>query len=334
MATDTRALRLGCGSPPDNYAWEVAWWGLDEDHQPTATTTSRPARRRPAVRHGNFAGIEYYDGAIWRPVNEYYGYGLPITDPGAGRGDLIVPGQSDAVVLLLPELRAEYHSLPGLRFGAAARLWRRSAAAMGCATIAATAPPAAASRIAPRSRSRCAACAACGTSALMMTSTTAASSPNGGGGAYRLDSSWINYDMQVDNNLIGPQVGWTMNYCVGCKWNFFCNTTFGVFDNHMRTTNACGRRRRHGPLLRTGETSTSAAKDDIAFLGELRVGGSYDITCNWRGVLAYRAVALSGVATSVDQIPDQFSNIDDAEIINSDNSIVIHGVQTGVECRY
>ena len=29
----------------------------------------------------NFAGIEYYDGAAWRPVNDYYGYGLPITDP-------------------------------------------------------------------------------------------------------------------------------------------------------------------------------------------------------------------------------------------------------------
>ena len=21
----------GCGCPQDNYAWEVAWWGLDED---------------------------------------------------------------------------------------------------------------------------------------------------------------------------------------------------------------------------------------------------------------------------------------------------------------
>ena len=63
----------------------------------------------------NFAGIEYYDGAIWRPVNEYYGYGLPITDPVAPvDGDLIVLGAADAVVLLLPEPRAESDSLPGL----------------------------------------------------------------------------------------------------------------------------------------------------------------------------------------------------------------------------
>ena len=48
-------------------------------------------------------------------------------------------------------------------------------------------------------------------------------------------SSWINYDIDVDNNLLGPQVGWNMNYCVGCKWNFFCNSTFGVFNNHIES---------------------------------------------------------------------------------------------------
>jgi hypothetical protein len=144
------------------------------------------------------------------------------------------------------------------------------------------------------------------------------------------------YDVQVENNLIGPQVGWTTNYCVGCKWNFFWNSTFGVFENHMTNyqrmwTGGDGTVRFSG----TGETfNVRSSKDDIAFLGELRVGGSYDFTCNWRGVLAYRAVALSGVATSVGQIPDQFSAAEDVEEINSDNSIVIHGVQTGVECRY
>ena len=51
--------------------------------------------------------------------------------------------------------------------------------------------------------------------------------------------------------------------------------------------------------------TVSSNKDDVAFLGELRVGGSYDFTCHWRGVLAYRAVGLSGVATTIGQYPDR-----------------------------
>ena len=78
----------------------------------------------------------------------------------------------------------------------------------------------------------------------------------------------------------------------------------------------------------------SSDKDDIAFLGELPLGGSYDISCHWRGVLAYRAVAITGVATSTDQIPTDFTNPEWVAIIDSDNSMIVHGVQTGVECRY
>jgi hypothetical protein len=75
-------------------------------------------------------------------------------------------------------------------------------------------------------------------------------------------------------------------------------------------------------------------KDDVAFVGEMQVGGSYDFTCNWRGILAYRAIALSGVALSVDQMPEDFSNEAHVALIDSNGSLIIHGVQAGVECRY
>ena len=44
-----------------------------------------------------------------------------------------------------------------------------------------------------------------------------------------------------------------------------------------------------------------SSKDSVAFLGELRVGTAYDITCHWRGVIAYRAVAITGLATAADR---------------------------------
>jgi hypothetical protein len=75
-------------------------------------------------------------------------------------------------------------------------------------------------------------------------------------------------------------------------------------------------------------------KDDISFLGELRLGGSFDLSCHWRAVAAYRAVAMTGIATSTDQVPGDYTNAEWVAIIDSDNSMVVHGLQLGAECRY
>jgi hypothetical protein len=142
------------------------------------------------------------------------------------------------------------------------------------------------------------------------------------------------YDIDIENNLIGPQVGWTTNYCIGCRWNLFCNSTFGVFDNQI---NQDQRVWGSGAVQFANSQQSGVViskKNDVAFLGELRLGGSYDFSCHWRGVLAYRALGMSGIATSVGQIPDNFSDRADIAQINSDSSMIIHGVQIGTECRY
>jgi len=143
------------------------------------------------------------------------------------------------------------------------------------------------------------------------------------------------YDIEVENHLAGVQLGWLMNYCYS-KWNFFLHSTFGIFNNHI---NHSQRMWTGGDFdvrfAGTGQTFVvDSEKDDVAFLGELRVGGAYDITCNLRAVLAYRAVAISGIATATDQIPDDFSNSDWVALIDSDNSLIVHGLQAGAEFRY
>jgi hypothetical protein len=92
-----------------------------------------------------------------------------------------------------------------------------------------------------------------------------------------------------------------------------------------------------GPATWVGsgaDATVRSNKDDVAFMGEMMLGGSYDFTCNWRGILAYRAIAISGVALSTDQIPEDFSNEEHVALIDSTGSLIIHGVQAGVECRY
>ena len=116
------------------------------------------------------------------------------------------------------------------------------------------------------------------------------------------------YDINVENNLIGPQVGWTTNYCVGCRWNFFCNSTFGVFDNHMTKyqrvwTGGDGRAlHRHRRIVqRSQQEGRRRVPRRIARRRFVRL----------HLPLARRAGlpggGLTGIATSIGQIPDHFA---------------------------
>ena len=145
----------------------------------------------------------------------------------------------------------------------------------------------------------------------------------------------LNHNIDVENNLVGPQVGWTTDYCWG-KWNLFCNSTFGIFDNHMSVSQRM--QDGDGQWARFTQDGSNfnvrSSKDSVAFLGELRVGTSYDISCHWRGVIAYRAVAITGLATSDEQLQNIYTDRYTVGLIDSDNSMIIHGVQVGAECRY
>ena len=151
------------------------------------------------------------------------------------------------------------------------------------------------------------------------------------------NSTELTHDVQVDNTLLGPQIGWTSDYCIG-RWNLFCNSTFGIFNNHMSVRqsmyDATGVYAQYNSNGSPTDYNVRSSKDSVSFLGELRVGTAYDISCHWRGVLAYRAIAITGVATSLDQFSEEYSDSSLVGIIDSDNSLVIHGVQVGAECRY
>jgi hypothetical protein len=339
-----------CAPPPTVYAWEVAWWGLDDDAQ-VFTFEDMPTTRIYGMK--SFHGLEYDRdaGATWayRPVNDYYDYGLPIPDPGPG------PYPDGYVAVLAQRVRTNFKAqnleLNIIRFpvcdicvggcnscnsgcgGGYDACGGCNGAACGCEE---ECTPIAFSMY-----------GSCGVRyfridddfmyATEFAEWDAGAPDKAGYDGFNYDeSNELFYDVQVENNLVGPQLGWTMNYCIGCKWNFFANSTFGVFDNQIEQyqrmfSGGDGTVR----FVNGGETFVvSSDKNDISFLGELRLGGSYDITCNCRAVLAYRAVAITGIANSTDQIPDDFSSYGTVSHIDSDNGMIVHGVQIGGECRY
>ena len=326
---------------PDVYAWEVVWWGLDDDSQqavyvdPVATLADQ-TRIYGMV---NFVGLEYDRdaGATWGylPVNDFYGYGLPIPTPPAPPavdGYVVVSAQRvrqnfdaqnlELNIIRFPICGTSCSGAGGCNAGGCGDYGYGAYGNGGCETDCC---PSAFSMY-----------GSCGVRYFRADDDFWYASEYGQYLATVLEPGEIYYAIDVENHLVGAQLGWTMNYCYGGKWNFFANSTFGMFNNHINHY-----QRVYGDAdgtvrdVQTGrEFRVRSDKDDIAFLGELRLGGSYDITCNWRAVAAYRAVAVTGVATSTDQIPSDFSNQEYVAIIDSDSSMIVHGLQVGAECRY
>ncbi len=325
----------GC-STGQLFAWEAAFWGIDGDVQWFQVTDSDMTDTLRLYGMVNHAGLEYDDGGGVRPVNEYYDYQMPIVDDNPPvAGDYRVFSQRIRTNFRAHNIELNFLRIPVCDIGCT------SCASTGCNGDSGSGYGAGC---------QTPSCGECGGPAFSLAALcgiryfhiddqfemdTNDYTYNGGGW---VDTSYgwdLFDDTHLENHLAGFQLGMNMNYCVACRWNLFADSTFGLYNNHMTMY-----RRVYGPtgyaqFIQEGrDARINSTKDDLSFLGELRLGGSYDISCNWRAVLAYRAVAITGVGLASGQIASDMSNWSEAARINSDSSIIIHGVQAGVECRY
>jgi hypothetical protein len=280
----------------------------------------------------SYAGLGYDNGqgSGYRPVNDFYDYKMPITDPA---GATPAAGTNGYIRVMSQSIRSDFRAqdleLNVIRFP------------MTCSTGC--------------SSGGCGGGDSCGCNSGCGCDDTLGFSMYGSCGvryfhigddlAYATDfqefqggygaTSMLINSVEVKNDLVGPQVGWTSDYCWH-RWNLFCNSTFGIFDNHQSVWQSM--KDGNGNYATYGQSGDNVnvrtSKDSVAFLGELRVGTAYDFTCHWRGVIAYRALAVTGVATGSDQLSNLNTDSATTGIINSDNSMIIHGAQVGAECRY
>lgn len=144
-------------------------------------------------------------------------------------------------------------------------------------------------------------------------------------------------DFEADNELVGFQLGCSMNWLVGCRWNVFADSNFGIYGN-----NASVYKRVYGGGASQisyanggGDAAVRGSETNVAFLGELRAGVGYQVSCNCRLTAAYRFIGVGGVALGVEEFQNtDWTNSTTASHIDTNNSIVLHGLQTGVEYKY
>ena len=143
------------------------------------------------------------------------------------------------------------------------------------------------------------------------------------------------FDIDVENNLIGAQVGGHLEYgLTGCL-NFTSELKMGVYGNHITHTSRIGGANgvaTVGAGPNAGRPyDVDFSKNDVAFIGELKLGLAYHFYKRWVLTGGYRAVALTGVALATNQIPRDLRGIDDVINVDSNGSLILHGSYAGIE---
>ncbi len=144
----------------------------------------------------------------------------------------------------------------------------------------------------------------------------------------------INYNINVANNLIGPQIGFLGNLNHGA-WNFQLGTKFGVFGNavsqHSQVFGSAGNAIIDNNLSPNNgrEFDLSGSRGRVSMLGEIDASLNYRLFQNFTLTGGYRAVAVSGVALSADQIPQNFEDYAIIEHVQASSDLILHGAYFG-----
>lgn len=149
------------------------------------------------------------------------------------------------------------------------------------------------------------------------------------------------YDINVENHLVGFQIGGQLDYCLTQRLSLNVGSKVGIGGNHIRHRqslwggNGSAVISAASPLGYVGSAYSSyTTKDDVAMLAELIVGMDIDLTRCWQLNIGYRAVGLSGVALATGQIPLRFDDLAAVDRIDSNDSLILHGAFAGLEYNW
>lgn len=149
----------------------------------------------------------------------------------------------------------------------------------------------------------------------------------------------LNYELDVENTLLGLQLGARTETCLTNKLRLSATTKVGVFNNNINARQCICDENGIYPTINTGtyagtDYNFEYSEDNFAMLGELDFGLIYQFSCRSRLTVGYRALGISGIALADSQIPYDFQDIRDIQRIDSADSLILHGAYTGLEWCY
>jgi hypothetical protein len=151
----------------------------------------------------------------------------------------------------------------------------------------------------------------------------------------------VHYNIDVENNLIGFQVGGRADYCLSRCLSLFADTKVGIYGNHISHRSsiygANGQAFVADPLSPYfgQDVDIASSKDDFAMIGDLSIGANLCLGPCWSVNAGYRAVAVNGVALTTSQVPVDFIGaLDSIRAVDSSGSLILHGAFLGVDYCY
>ena len=147
------------------------------------------------------------------------------------------------------------------------------------------------------------------------------------------------YDIETENHLIGFQLGCSSNYRMTDRMSLYCDGKCGIYGNHVQHSSLIWGQGGFA-VVQAGQPyagqnfNVQSSKNDVSFLGELRLGLTYSIRRNWQLYGGYRVIGISGVALPVNQIPMYFADTVGVGLVDSNGSMILHGAQLGIELSY
>jgi hypothetical protein len=307
----------GCCCGP-TWGVETVYWTLFEDDDYTAyvnpTGTSRTYTMMPMY------GLEYDHGAGYNPVNAYWDHGMP-SDPA---NPIRVTQVRQSSSFEVQNLEVNLLRLGVCGGGCGGTTFNACSGVGACADTC----------CAPRG-SRYSCTAVCGFR-WMQFDEDFMFGVDYQNPVWPTPTGYLNYWSNVENNLLGAQLGCNGMYRIGCKWGVHVNTLVGLYGNDIDVRQYFVSPTGDVRYIGTGEAfDVSADKTDVSMLGELRLGVSYQATCRCRLYTGWRAMGVTGLALATSQTPNAFLNANQmSNYVNSNGSMILHGLQTGIEWNY
>ena len=148
----------------------------------------------------------------------------------------------------------------------------------------------------------------------------------------------IYYDVEVENHLIGWQLGGQLRYQPFSRFSFLLGTKVGIYGNRIQHDSRIGGAAGDA-VVNNGPNNGRAyrergSKNDVSFLAEMNAGIDYRIAPRWLIGIGYRAFAVNGVALAADQIPGDLRGVNDLPVVASDGSVLLHGGYANITFLY
>lgn len=150
------------------------------------------------------------------------------------------------------------------------------------------------------------------------------------------------YDVDAENELFGWQVGGKMSYCCGCRTSIYGGLKAGIFANDASLYSRVYSDGQAGRVSDLGHSYPTYANQDVtlrrsdtvlASLAEIDLGIGYRLCDCWTVRGGYRYLAVSGVATAIDNINDNPANFASANVWAND-SLLLHGGYVGLDYNW